>query len=321
MIEPGPWSRSTRKKRESQFPEKREAVLNTAAALFRDLGYERASLSDLADFLKITKPTIYYYVHSKEQLLLDILRTAQGEVLASFAAAEAGPGTGYQKLRRMMIDYALVMISDRGACLAQVSPRAFTEPEARKEVEQRIQEADRTIYRILELGLQDGTLKFSDRAIVLHTFFGSLNWTAYWAKANGRLSPMQLAEAQVDLLLQGVGSGRARAKAAKAAPAIAHQAVATAAGPKARKTASKAPPVAVAPAPPPPKPRKTANKASPAAVTRGAAAAKLGKPAGKASPAAAARPAASASNKLSKKAAAPLASPKKKPASRISAVD
>ena len=246
MIEPGPWSRSTRKKRESHFPEKREVVLNTAAALFRDQGYERASLSDLADFLQITKPTIYYYVQSKEQLLVDILRTAQSAVLASFAAAEAGSGTAYEKLRRMMIDYALVMISDHGACLARVSPRSFADPEARQEVEQRIQEADRTIYRILEQGRKDGTLKFADRAVALHTLFGSLNWTAYWAKADGPLSPKQLAVAQVDLLLGGVMGAKARVKAEKAGPAA-------------------------APAAAPAKPRKIASKASAAIVTQPAA--------------------------------------------------
>ena len=81
-----PWGKAPRK-RDNQFAEKREAVLRSAAALFRERGYEGASLNDLADILNITKPTIYYYVQSKEQLLLDILKVAQDEVSSTEARA------------------------------------------------------------------------------------------------------------------------------------------------------------------------------------------------------------------------------------------
>jgi AcrR family transcriptional regulator len=216
-----PWGRSPRKKRDTHFPEKREAVVKAAAALFRNQGYERASLNDLADILQITKPTIYYYVHSKEQLLLDILRAAQSEILASFAKAAASRGSGYEKLRRIMVDYALVMISDHGACMARIPSRAFEEPAARAEVEQRIKEADGFIYAIIDEGISDGTLKIVDRAVALHTLFGSLNWTAYWAKSDGRLGPEALAEAQVELLLGGVRGAKAPAKRQKTEEAIA----------------------------------------------------------------------------------------------------
>ena len=219
MSEPtNPWDGAPRKRRDTQFAQKREAVLKVAAKLFREKGYERASLNDLADILQITKPTVYYYVHSKEQLLLDILRAAQHEILTSFRAADASQATGYEKLRRIMIDYALVMISDHGACMASIPFRAFEEPAARTEVAERIQEADRLIYRILERGKRDGTLKFGNRAVALHALFGSLNWMAYWAKAEGYLKPQRLAETQVDLLLEGVRTERAAIKPEALAP-------------------------------------------------------------------------------------------------------
>jgi AcrR family transcriptional regulator len=210
-----PWESGRRKKRDNRFPEKRDAVLKAAAALFRERGYDRASLNDLADILKITKPTIYYYVHSKEQLLLDILRGAQDQILASLNEAVKSPATGYEKLRKVMVDYALIMISDHGACMARIPSRAFEEPAARAEVEDRIEEADRLIYQILDEGQKDGTLRFSDRTVALQTLYGSLNWAAYWTKPSGRLKPHQLAEAQVEILLNGVCGPAAAAEPVK----------------------------------------------------------------------------------------------------------
>jgi AcrR family transcriptional regulator len=202
VTEKNPWEPS-RRKRDTRFPIKREAVLNAAAALFRERGYEGTSLNDLADILNITKPTVYYYIQSKEQLLLDILNRAQDHILGFLKAAEISPMTGYEKLRTVMIKYALIMISDEGACIARVPTRVM-EPDSRANVEARIKEADEIIYRILACGEQDGTLRPADPLVVNHALFGSLNWMAYWTRPQGRLSPEQLAEMQVDLLLDGV---------------------------------------------------------------------------------------------------------------------
>lgn len=219
-----PWGNAPRK-RDGQFAEKREAVLRSAAKLFRERGYEGASLNDLADVLNITKPTIYYYVQSKEQLLLDILREAQEEILGFMKAADESPLNGYGKLRRIMIDYAQIIVSDYGATLARIWMRAIEQP-GRTEVEKRVREADAIIHKILQEGVRDGSLKISDPTVVLHTLFGSLNWMAYWAKPNRRLTPRELAEAQTDILLEGIRGETAAApkpprRPARKAPAAA----------------------------------------------------------------------------------------------------
>jgi len=211
-----PWGKVSRK-RDSKFDVKREAVLRSAAALFRERGYEGASLNDLADILNITKPTIYYYVQSKDQLLLDILTVAQEEILDFMRRADAKPLTGYEKLREIMIDYAQIIVSDYGACLSRIWTRSI-DPAGRSQVEGRIREADKILYKVLEEGERDGSLIIIDRTVVLHSLFGSLNWMAYWAKPTRRLSPLKLAETQVDILLQGV-SAAPRPVTVKPAPA------------------------------------------------------------------------------------------------------
>lgn len=192
-----------RKRRDTNYDEKKELVLRTAAKLFRDKGYDSASINDLADILEVTKPTLYYYVQSKENLQLEILKRAQDEILAFLKEAEAMDASGYEKLRFAMIRYALVMISDHGACLARLPWRLFSR-ESHREVLDRIDEADRILYRIIREGERDGTLNVPDRIVVYHAMFGSLNWMAYWTKGDGRIPPEKLAELQTDILLEGI---------------------------------------------------------------------------------------------------------------------
>ena len=65
--------------REEKFEIKRQAVLRAAASLFRDKGTERTTLSDIADVLHVSKPTVYYYFRNKEEVLLALIEAAVSE--------------------------------------------------------------------------------------------------------------------------------------------------------------------------------------------------------------------------------------------------
>lgn len=54
---------------------KREHILKTAARVFAETGYARASMSQLAKDCGISKANIYHYYGSKDALLFDILDT------------------------------------------------------------------------------------------------------------------------------------------------------------------------------------------------------------------------------------------------------
>jgi AcrR family transcriptional regulator len=205
---------SIRSRRDTQFPEKREALLNAAAKLFREKGYEGASLNDLADMLHITKPTLYYYVKSKDQLVLEVIRRAQNELLRSMHEIEVGGGTAYDKLRKVMINYVSTMVSDYGACLVLLNSRHLEE-QTHDEVAGRIAEGDEIIYRIFNSGQKDGSLRVGDRVITVHALFGSLNWLPRWHKSDGRLSPEKFARVYVDILLEGVRPRDARSAAGR----------------------------------------------------------------------------------------------------------
>jgi AcrR family transcriptional regulator len=205
-----PWG-ARRKRRDTQFPEKREALFTAAARLFRERGYDGTSLNDLAETLNITKPTLYYYVQSKDQLVLEIIRRAQSEMLRAMQEIELGAGTAYDKLRAIMIQYVLLMVSDNGACLALLNTREF-ETKTQAEVVKRIAEGDEILYRVLVSGQKDGSIAEADRITTLHALFGSLNWLPRWYKPEGRLPPQKFARLFVDILLEGV---RPRGKTAR----------------------------------------------------------------------------------------------------------
>ena len=104
---PSPWMPFESRRRARD--EKREAVLRTAVALFLEQGYHRVTLNHVADRLNITKPALYNYFRSKDEILFECwalgARTcrraasmkstaAGGTALAQTAQADSSPMPG-----------------------------------------------------------------------------------------------------------------------------------------------------------------------------------------------------------------------------------
>ena len=71
--------------------EKRQAILDAAAELLREGGYERASMSDIGLRTGFSKTTVYGYFASKEALLATLVEEATERGVAAIHAALAGP--------------------------------------------------------------------------------------------------------------------------------------------------------------------------------------------------------------------------------------
>jgi len=205
---PSPWTAGkARRGRGRAFPVKREAVLSAAAALMRRKGYDGMSLAELAETLGVTKPTLYHYVGAKEDLFAEIVGRSQQMTIDFIAEVAGGDGTGFEKLRRILLGYVEIVNSDAGTSLL-FSGGADVGAKTRAQVQERARQANALIYQVLEEGRADGTLHVPDPAVVLHTLFGSLNWTPNWIRPGRRLSLRKVAEMQADILLNGV-KGRA----------------------------------------------------------------------------------------------------------------
>jgi AcrR family transcriptional regulator len=66
---------------------RRKAILEAAVALFKELGYERTSMNELAKRLGGSKATLYGYFASKEELFVAVVQSVATSHLADAAAS------------------------------------------------------------------------------------------------------------------------------------------------------------------------------------------------------------------------------------------
>ncbi len=113
-----PWSGTP--DREQQREAKRQAVLQAAAQLFNERGFSATSLDDIAARLGVSKPTLYYYVKNKDEILLQCVNQGLAMTLEGIEASRRAGGQAVDQLRACMQVYARIVTMDFGMCLIRV---------------------------------------------------------------------------------------------------------------------------------------------------------------------------------------------------------
>lgn len=95
-------------------PTKRELVLQEAARLFSESGFEAVSMGDIGDAVGISGPSLYYYYKSKGDILVSILRRGLEWLAIDRSHRRAVDSEGRDDpLRAFLESYALLAVSWR----------------------------------------------------------------------------------------------------------------------------------------------------------------------------------------------------------------
>ena len=197
-----PWPARRRQPRDHEI--KREAVIRAAARAFNERGYHHTSLDDIAANLGVTKPTVYYYVANKEQLLFECFLAGLKPIRDAFRDAERLGGTGRERLEAVIRGYAGAIASEYGWCMVRAHDQDLG-PDMRRQINALRSEIDQGIRRLLRAGMDDGSIEPCDNKIAAFALAGALNWIAHWYRADQPLSPAEIAEAFVHFFAQGLG--------------------------------------------------------------------------------------------------------------------
>lgn len=196
-----PWPKREERARERAV--KRDAVLRTAVALFNEKGVHATSLADVATALNVTKPTIYHYFSSKDEILFECVRRGVESIRDAAIDVEKQGGTGLERLEAHMRNYALVMTSDFGMCVTRTADHELS-AESRAKFRAIKRETDVLMRRVVEEGIQDGSIASGDPRLITFTLAGALNWIARWYDPKGPMTPEEIAAECVAILVRGI---------------------------------------------------------------------------------------------------------------------
>lgn len=189
--------------RAEQRERKRQAVLQTAARLFNERGFHATSLDDIAERLHVSKPTLYYYVKSKDDILLECVRTALALMQAGIAEVRQRGGRALDQLNACMRIYAGIVTEDFGQCVIRIGEDPLPPP-LKTELRRLKAGIDREFRHLIEEGVAEGSLRRCDPKLAAFMLAGALSWIGRWYRPDGPLTAAQIADQGIALLLGGV---------------------------------------------------------------------------------------------------------------------
>ena len=195
---PQPFARGKR----GNFENRLDEVLRVAARLFSEQGFRQATLEDVAAALNVTRPALYHYARSKDELAAKCLEIATSQIEEAIQTARQ-KATGREQMAVFFRRYAEIICDDFGRCFVLVNRREYS-PELQEANRGHQHRFDLAIRQMAQLGVADGSLRKVDPADVSRALFGAFNGIPVWVRSGGRRTPGRIADDFLLLLLTGV---------------------------------------------------------------------------------------------------------------------
>ena len=180
-------------------------VLSNAARLFREKGFERTSLKEIAEACNMLPGSLYYRYNSKEALLVELMRRGVDLVTAEVESAYASSDDPVERLRLCINAHLRTLLVDSDAVYVLLFEWRALGPEAREEIIELRDQYESLWAGILETMIAQGVVRKNVDGLLLRLIgLGALNWVATWFDPNGARSLDAIGDLIWQIAMDGV---------------------------------------------------------------------------------------------------------------------
>ncbi|WP_234553857.1 TetR/AcrR family transcriptional regulator [Thermus caliditerrae] len=181
----------------------RDRILEEAARLFTQKGYEATSVQDLAEVLGLSKAALYHYFRSKEEILYEVsLLALRGLVEAGERALEEPDPK--RALLAFMQGHARFFEENYPFFVTMLQGIQSLSPERRAQTVALRDRHEGNLRRILRWGMEEGAFRQVDVALAGRAILSMLNWMIRWFRPGGPLRAEEVARFYFELILKGL---------------------------------------------------------------------------------------------------------------------
>lgn len=187
---------------------RRQAVVEAAAKLFRQRGFQGTSMDDIAASAKVPKGTIYHYFPGKAELLAQIYHDCIDVMLASYQdqPEDLDPET---RVRSIISDMVRALQKNPDKMLVYVQEMQWLDKWLPRHRAAHIRKRESELWSFMEGAIGDAvrTGRFAphDAFLTSMAMMGMVAWMPHWLSSTRRsIAADQAADLFADLLLDGL---------------------------------------------------------------------------------------------------------------------
>ena len=181
----------------------RAGILTAAADLFRARGYRATTLDEIAGKIGVSKPTLYGYFRSKEELLAAIFHRTMSLFERDLQAIRTAGDDPATQLRRVIRFHVGAVIAERSFLAVFFGEEANLPPTLGRAIRRRKARYDRTVLTIVQAGVRDGSIRGENPRLLVFALLGMANWVYQWYDPAGAWNADEIAAGFIALLEPG----------------------------------------------------------------------------------------------------------------------
>lgn len=195
------------------YHDRRGEIIAAAVTLFRERGYRRTSLADIAEAVGTDRASIYYYFGSKDEILsVAVTPVVMNDAATAEEIRDSADPTPV-KLRRVVTGmmrsytehYPLLYLYLQEN-LSHVTDRRQAWATEMRAVNRRYEAA---VEAIIREGIAAGSLRpLGEPRVLAYGLMGMVSWTYRWfSPQRSAVDPASIGEAYADVILHGMVAG------------------------------------------------------------------------------------------------------------------
>lgn len=190
--------------RELRSQERRQAILEAAALLFREKGYHAVTIEEIAGSLKMTKGSLYHYIHGKEDLLYECNRAASLSFMKEANAVLEATVPPDVKLRRLLGVHVSRLIDDPYMSTLILRHVDAIPDHSRANLVEVREAVDDAYSQILREGMESGVFVKDSATILTFFILGACNDIVTWYRPGGGKGKDEITPLFVNMCLRAV---------------------------------------------------------------------------------------------------------------------
>lgn len=183
---------------------KKELILTTAAAMFRERGFAASSMRDLAEKIGIEAASLYNHIQSKAQILEEIVDGVSEECKIHLDNLEKSNSTSLEKIESLIRFHTKMMMNRFEEYSVMVSQWMHLDGDKLVQFAANRRDYVKRMETIVEAGIQKGELKSLMPYVVVLNILSSVRGLEFWQRSAKTHTAQEMEDNMVVHLIGGI---------------------------------------------------------------------------------------------------------------------
>lgn len=183
----------------------KRSILDAAALMFHEKGYDRTTLDDIASALSVTKPSLYYHFANKEEILIECVTAANEHLQAELKIQDDVSLNGRRRVEIFLRLYLEVISHDIGVSMVLADDRVMSGA-GRERYNGFRRLMNTQLEDRIKAGVADGSIVAPETRLTTYALFGMFNWVGHWNFRRKTVSLDEIFERFMSVAFDGIGA-------------------------------------------------------------------------------------------------------------------